>query len=218
MRKSVHSSINHHLANFYKWTKFNQCVACSTRVQGLPWCTDCHLDLPAWGNRKPRQLQHVDKVHIGYEFSYPLDKLIHIAKARGDFRLLVALGGLMPALRVSNSRTMVYPVPIAKWQLLRRGFNQAAILAQEVCAGTATPVDEVSIYKHLFRPRQSSLDKAHRIRNARYLFGIKADTVARHAIIVDDVVTTGATVSAIAKILREHGAETVEVIALAGVP
>ena len=218
MRNYVHSSIKRCQTNIDKWLNYDRCCVCSAAVFGAPWCVNCLQDLKTWAPRAPRGIDYVDQVYSGFEFSYPLDKLIHRAKADGDYRLLVALGVLTPSLTHFSIDTVIYPVPISQWQLLRRGFNQASILAREVNRYATRLIDEVSIYKHWNRPRQSTLDRRRRTTNAEQLFGIKEATVAPHAVIVDDVITTGATIRAIAKLLRKKGARRVDAIALASVP
>lgn len=115
--------------------------------------------------------------------------------------------------------TMIVPVPLARGRLLRRQFNQAAILAQETSRRT-----ELAYAPHILRKiratrSQVGLSRLERGRNVSGAF----DVSPRHrlrlkgasVLLVDDVITTGATVDACARVLLAAGAARVDVLALA---
>ena len=114
---------------------------------------------------------------------------------------------------------VVVPVPLHRWRLLARRFNQAAVLARLM----ARQADVVMVPDLLIRTRrtatQTRLSRVERRRNVRGAFAVRrsrAPLVAgRNVLLVDDVMTTGATVSACARALRKAGAARVDVATLA---
>ena len=217
LRNFIRSSINRQGHKLDEWLKTSHCVLCGSAATPNPWCECCASDLPKW--TEPRLvLPGLDEVTVGYCYAFPLDRLIQIAKYRSNFMLASALATLMPTPVTQLESTVVYPVPVSKWRLYRRGFNQTRILADAIKSRIDCTLDEVSIHKRNWSKDQSSLDASARKRNARNLFyadfGVKR---RHHAVIVDDVITTGATLSALALILRRHGAERVDAVALSAV-
>jgi ComF family protein len=111
---------------------------------------------------------------------------------------------------------VVAPVPLSPWRRRLRGFNQAALLAQEV----ATAVQGAMLPEALARrerPAQSTLGATDRLRNLNGAFTCPrpAAISGKHVLLVDDVVTTGATASACADTLAEAGASRITVLAFA---
>ena len=214
----IHRSIIGGRSKLDKWLKFNRCALCTKISKHAPWCESCLGDFPSWAGQR-LQIKHLDNVSVAYRYEYPLDRLIQHAKFKSNYTLIQSLSKLMPLPTLSGMQTMIYPVPVTKRRLLQRGFNQSRVLAEYIKSLTAIDIDEVSIHKLAGRSDQSRLSARERKRNAKDLFrGKFGAPVAEHAIIVDDVITTGATISALAKLLRANGAKRVDGIALAGVP
>ena len=113
---------------------------------------------------------------------------------------------------------VIVPVPLAKKRRLERGFNQAEVLAEILARETGLEIDSLS----LARTRHTPMHRAAMDRRARELTVEKAFEVRRAGLVkdrtvllVDDVLTSGATVSACAEILKRQGARRVFVITLA---
>lgn len=116
---------------------------------------------------------------------------------------------------------LVAPVPLHYWRLLRRRYNQAAMLTQVAAALAGRPVVVDLLRRRRATPSQASLGAAARRRNVAGAFEVPPrhrDRVQdRRILLIDDVLTTGATVSACARALRQAGAAGVDVLTLARV-
>ena len=116
---------------------------------------------------------------------------------------------------------VIAPVPLHRWRLLSRRYNQAALLAQALGRETGLPVAADLLLRRRHTASQGRLSVAARRRNVAGAFAVKparqADLAGRHVLLVDDVLTTGATAAACARTLRRGGAAAVSVLVLARV-
>ena len=109
------------------------------------------------------------------------------------------------------------PVPLHRRRLIERGFNQAFEIARPVAAATGLPLMIRGIHRHVNTQPQSLLAAHERYRNMRSAFSIRRNLKGLNVAIVDDVITTGATVNTLATSLREAGAREIHAWALARV-
>ena len=217
LRKFIHSSIKPDRLKLDNWSKINRCVLCTNTTRYIPWCKACVADLPSW-NTKPLKIPNVDEVRVAFRYEYPIDRLIQVAKYRSNYVLSQALSGLMPKCSSATPASVLFPIPVSRKRLLSRGFNQTRILAEHLYRENTCFIDEVSIHKRWLARDQSSLSAKQRQSNAKSLFNASfSKPAAPHAVIIDDVITTGATISAVASILRANGAQRIDAIALAAV-
>lgn len=206
-----------------RWARFagrTRCVLCGGQAREIAMCDGCRADLP-WRERPWRQrLAAIDAVEVCFEFDYPIRQLLHRAKYGRDIAIARLLGELCAERFAAvcnrlDQPAALFPVPIARRRRVTRGYNQAIEIAKPISDRAALTIDEVSIYKRMGLQPQSKLDAATRRTNIRNAFVCRRSPGVARAIIIDDVVTTGATVQAMARSLRAAGVQSVHVWALA---
>lgn len=116
---------------------------------------------------------------------------------------------------------MIIPVPLHRWRLFRRRFNQAAELARALATLTGVAYAGDVLERVRATPTQGGLSRAERSRNVKGAFRVAPcrarDLKDRTVLLVDDVITTGATVDACARALKRGGAAAVHVVTVARV-
>lgn len=116
---------------------------------------------------------------------------------------------------------IIVPVPLHRRRLIARRYNQAALLSQALARTTGKPVRVDALVRHRATPSQGRMSRTERARNVRAAFGVRrsrrADIENRSILLVDDVMTTGATASACVNALLQAGAANVDVLTLARV-
>lgn len=161
-----------------------------------------------------------------WRFAFPVDALITRFKHQARWPYGRLLGEhlahhLEHAFAEGLPRPdLLLPVPLARRRLRQRGFNQAQMLADWLSRPLGIATDARVLERVLDTPAQQQLDAATRRRNLRQAFAIAtgADVKGRHLALVDDVLTTGATAEALARLLKRAGAERVDVYCLARTP
>lgn len=151
-----------------------------------------------------------DASHAAWRYSYPVDRLLQLLKfghgaigrrfASADFCAQTLLAGSLP------EGDMIVPVPLAPLRLRGRGFNQALEIARPLARARGLPLDSRSLTRTRETEAQSRLPWRARRGNVRHAFACSRDFTGLSVIVVDDVMTTGATLDAVARTLKDHGA------------
>ena len=197
------------------------CAACAVELPfNRSCCARCALPLAtpalACGEclRKPPPF---DAAIAPLRYEWPLDRLVTRLKFSVDLavgRVLAEL--LQDAVRSAADRIdLVVPVPLHLQRLRERGFNQALELARPIARRLGLPLDHAVLARTRATPPQTGLAAAERRRNLRDAFAVRGTLAGRSIALVDDVVTTTATVRACARALKQAGAGRVEVWAVA---
>jgi ComF family protein len=195
------------------------CPACNAALARVAApCRTCGLALPAV--RCPRRglAWHVDAVVAPFAYAAPLDGYVQALKYRGARHLGRALGLLLaPAVRAEDVDALV-PVPLHPRRMRERGYNQATEIARTVGRAFALPLLLRGVERRGPYAPQTGQSAAERARNVASAFAVARDVAAMRIAIVDDVITTGATVNALAAQLRAAGAARCVAWAIARTP
>ncbi|WP_328986818.1 ComF family protein [Thiorhodovibrio winogradskyi] len=205
------------------------CLGCLADLPDIaPSCGCCALPLPAGapdGMRCggcQRQPPAYDRCIALFRYQGAVTRLI------GDFkfRQRLHLGRLFGQLLAEAARwqpdvslpELLVPVPLHPSRLRQRGYNQSLEVARVASHELGIDVDGGRIERVVATPPQLRLARAERQSNVRDAFRVRQPLCARHVAIVDDVVTTGATVGELARVLRQAGVERVDVWAVGRTP
>lgn len=142
----------------------------------------------------------------------------------GDKTLLNQSFGLMLAQAgadLFDGCDLILPVPLHRWRLLKRRYNQSDLLAKKLHQLTQIPTNPFILQRVLATESQGHMNAHGRARNVKSAFYISPENAEKIAgkniILVDDVMTTGATANECAKILKKSGAARVDVLCVAKV-
>lgn len=151
----------------------------------------------------------------------PVRRGVHRLKYGAQFEQSRVLGRLMGRQAAARGETLpdlLIPVPLPRRRLFLRGYNQAQELARAVSRACGIPVDAGAAVLVRSPGDQIGQTAAQRRRNLRGAFRIEQDLGGRHVALIDDVMTTGATLDALARAARRAGAARIEAWALARAP
>lgn len=185
------------------------CLADLPRLAALV-CPVCALPTPAGQSCGTclQQRRHFDATVAQYRYDAPLDRLIQAFKYA--HRLPVA--DLLATTMLDGPRPqgdLLVAAPLSTARLRERGFNQAQELARRLARGTGLPLLTGPVLKVRDTPAQASLPWPRRQANIRHAFECRADLAGKTVIVVDDVMTTGATLDELARTLKHAGASRV---------
>jgi ComF family protein len=147
-------------------------------------------------------------------YSGTLREAVHLFKFRGIRRLGRPLGRLLCSLPVPKA-DMIVPVPLSKGRLRQRGFNQSLLLARSLSKDLGIHLSMDCLVKRRDTPPQTGLGANERVKNLKNAFETRGDVAGKRVILLDDVMTTGATVRECAKTLARAGAGEIIVVVLA---
>ncbi|MBM3841970.1 MAG: ComF family protein [Verrucomicrobia bacterium] len=197
------------------WVRPPHCSVCGHPFHGIVVgdreCPRCVGLVPAYGEARTASL-----------FSGPVRALVIGLKYHHGLHLLADCAALFrgaPHLLDHVRGARLVPVPLHPRKRRERGYNQSALLASELAreAGGETTVDSL-LTRRIDTETQTAFDRERRRANLQNAFalapGAPLRSSARH-VLVDDVFTTGSTVNACARVLREAGVERVDVATLA---
>ncbi len=208
-----------------RWGFACSCVLCGAAASArglcdgcwaeLPWlrgpcCAQCAHPLPSPGlcGRCIAEPPHYDAVVAACRYAYPTGDLIQACKYGGRLAAATPLAAMLETV-VRRRPDVLVPMPLSAERLRTRGFNQALELARVLARALGTPADAGLCVKTRETPPQSRLPWKQRRNNVRGAFTVHANLEGCHVAVVDDVLTTGATLNELARNLKRAGAATV---------
>jgi ComF family protein len=162
-------------------------------------------------------LNQFDSTYAYSSYDGAMRELIHLFKYDRVRPLATVLGGFLSAALPREERfDMLVPMPLHWVRRWRRGFNQSHLLARDLARRTGIPVAN-ALRRRRSTASQASLSRAARRRNVRGAFELRrgVDVRGLRVLLLDDVLTTGATANACAAVLKRAGASSVAVLTLA---
>ena len=208
----------------HDWPTEPVCEVCIGQfAQPIPRCRSCALPVPtgvtvcgACVIRPPP----LDACLAALPYAYPWSTLVvdfkfhqHPGWANHFARLLRAAPWVEPALEAAD---LLMPLPLSKERMQERGYNQALVLAQAL---DSSKVVANALLRIVHTPPQSSLSRKERLERVRNAFAVDPllaiQLHGKRVVLVDDVMTTGASLHAAAKVLRHAGVAHITALVLA---
>ncbi len=220
------------------WLLPLRCLLCGDAGHdGLDLCRDCAAELPrnrsccarcalplalpaALCGRCQRHPPPWQAAWSPFRYGWPLDRL----ESRFKFSRELAAGRSLVRLWQREARpielpALIVPVPLHRARLRQRGYNQALELARPLARALGVPLSHDLLHRAHPTAAQSELDAPSRRRNVRGAFVVCPEApLPAHVAVLDDVMTTGATLAECARVLRRAGVARVDVWALARAP
>ncbi|WP_329743449.1 ComF family protein [Dyella sp. A6] len=200
------------------------CAACAAELpRNRTCCARCALPLPtpaAVCGTCQRRPPPWHAAWAPFRYGWPLDRL----ESRYKFGADLAAGRALATLwqrepMVVERPALIVPVPLHRTRLRRRGYNQALELARPLARHTGIPWRHDVLRRVRATGAQTELDAVARRRNMRGAFALDhATALPAHVAVLDDVMTTGATLAECVRVLKRAGVQRVDVWALARAP
>jgi ComF family protein len=209
-------------------------LLCGAASQSGVWCAACDADLPhvitprcpicALPSPNGQICGHClknpppfDCTVAAFDYSFPINKLIQTFKYSQQLALANQLADALDH-RLINLPDAIIAMPLHPLRLQARGFNQSLLLAQRIASKRDLPLLKNAVHRIRHTPPQSTLDWKARSKNLRQAFKCEEDLSGKHIAIVDDVMTSGASITELAACLRKAGAHTISAWIIARTP
>jgi ComF family protein len=195
------------------------CPACIAGLPQMPaaLCPCCALPTPGSSVcgaclKKP---PHFDATRAVFRYDFPLDRLIQSLKYAHRLACAGFLGRSLARVTLPFRPDLIVPVPLSSARLAERGFNQALEIARPLVRALDAPVELTRIHRRRDTTPQANLPWKERAKNVRHAFECEVDLTGLEVLVVDDVMTTGATLDELARTLKAHGAAQVSNLVVA---
>jgi len=210
-----------------RWLMSPVCLLCGGRSDADGLCEGCNASLPrltarhcpvcalpdATGERCGRCLTkppHFDRVVAPFRYEFPATVLIQGLKYRGNLACARPLAaGLAAALETEPYPDLIVPMPLARARLAARGFNQAMEISRRLATEFGLDISLHVCRRTREGAAQAALPWKQRATNVRDAFVCDFDVNGKSVAVVDDVLTTGATLGELALTLKRRGAREV---------
>lgn len=211
--------------NFKRMLPDQPCVLCGAASHVGAWCTACDTSLPylisprcpvcalptPQGDTCGRCLHRAplfDRTTTAFTYDFPLDKLVQAFKFGAQLALAREFARKL-APRIDTRPDCIVAMPLHPARLRERGYNQSEELARQLAHDLDITLSSYACQRVRDTPPQSALPWKERSRNMRKAFTCKGDMRGKHVAMVDDVMTSGASLNELALALRRAGASEV---------
>ncbi|MFD2573960.1 ComF family protein [Spirosoma soli] len=212
------------------------CIGCgnSLSINEKILCTSCRIKLPETGQHRTPYDQNLlnkfaGKVPIKFVASYvyfskgsTIQKLIHAIKYKGQKEAAKEIASwygyqLKAESQLVNDIDVIIGVPLHKSRLAQRGYNQADYIAEGLSESLDIPMRTGVLVRNYFKTSQTRKNRIERWENVKTVFKVAApeEVKDKNVALVDDVLTTGATLEACAVELLKAGCQSVSVLTIA---
>jgi ComF family protein len=211
-----------------------RCIFCGQQgFADMDICSDCFADLPrnthccyrcgenfATAILSPqlcgrclKNSPHFDDTHAPYLYQDTIRYLITQLKFGQQYKNARLLGNLLAEhlSKTAEKPECIIPMPLHRNRYRQRGFNQSIEIAGHIAKQLQIPIDFYSCIRNRDTTQQSNLPAKQRLKNIRHAFTLTKPLNLKHVAIVDDVLTTGATASALALAIKQSGVSRVDV-------
>ncbi len=211
------------------WGDSSVCAACQARyARVVPRCDRCALQVPDGVAVCGQCLVHppeFDAARTGLDYAHPWSTLIARFKFHAALELTEALIAPLHAAVQGDAASLpdlLIPVPLSRERLRERGYNQAWEATRRLARQLKARCEPALLLRVRDTPHQLDLPPEERAANVRGAFAVEplrlAEPQGLHIAVIDDVMTTGATFTEIARVLKQAGAKRVSAWALARTP
>jgi len=203
-------------------------MLCAAPAQQHMLCIDCERDLP-WrsGHRCPvcavstgttsicgpclKNPRAFDATHALLDYRFPVNAVLQRYKYSGLLAVSELMGQLLARdLQAASRPELLIPMPLHPTRLQERGFNQATEIARVVAKALDIPLSTRLCSRTRPTQPQTGLPLKERKRNMRGVFACSQNLAGKHVALLDDVMTTGASLDALARAVKDAGAARVD--------
>ena len=194
----------------------SQYAICHACIKSLPWLNTSHC--PQCGLTSDEGLcgscinstPHFDATHAVFSYEFPINVMMQRYKYGNMLSLSTLFGQLLNDKIKQETIDLIIPMPMHPQRLKIRGFNQALEIARFLNTNSRNKLDYTSVIRQSLTPPQASLPLKARVNNIKGAFDVIGDVRGKKIAIVDDVMTSGASLNELAKTLKKAGAVHVE--------
>lgn len=190
-----------------------RCPICGNFIGYMDrFCNDCNEKLNVYNDCI--NIEGADSFTAVFKYDDVIKPAIFLLKRGVDGNASYALGGALAdklkAEGIADKIDVIVPAPMHRSDVRRRGFNQAALIADEIGIALGIPVDKKAVSKIRRTQAQKELDKLSRSRNLKNAFTAEPSRLRnKRVLLVDDICTTGSTLRELTSIIKKNGATTV---------
>ena len=208
------------------------CLLCTADCANALLCDACTADLPALPPHAcpqcGEQTTHGErcgaclkappafaKTYALFRYEFPVDRIIQAFKYGHQLTMADWAGERLAQVINAAEYDLLIPLPLHPQRLRERGFNQSVEIARRIARHTGIPLDQQTLIRTRATAPQAELAMKERARNVRGAFECQTDHSGRRLLLIDDVMTTGATLREAARVLKLHGAATIHIAVIA---